>query len=119
MNRFQATTLAAGAAVCLGPALALGLLDVPREDLRDEIVPVALSTALLYSPYVGLAVIGERAKAPVGYGALAVLLLLTGIFLLGATSDAQGGLTAFYTLPAQWVVAVAAGAERFRRAPPG
>ncbi|MDP8909220.1 MAG: hypothetical protein M3N47_08925 [Chloroflexota bacterium] len=117
-------TLAIGAAVNVVPWLRF-LADAPAAELADELVVSGVGVALLCSPYVLLAFAGQRARPTVRYGALALLLLATGVFYVAATSDAQGGLAAIYTLPFQWLVAGLSGVSRFRAreneaaAPPG
>ncbi len=109
---FQIVVLTVGAALSALPFVEY-LLDVPDEQLGAELSSVVVGALLLFSPYVGLAVLGRRARPLAGYGALVILVALSVAFLAVAASDAQGGLVALYTLPLQWFVAMSVRAQRF------
>ncbi len=111
---FGVTTLVLGACVVVGPRIAV-LIDVPRDQLGDEIGAAVLGMPLLVSPYVGLALLGRSSRNAVRYGALALILVASFIFYLSAASDAQGALVVIYTLPCQWGLAIAVAHARFRQ----
>jgi len=110
--------LVLGAAVSFGPFLYLLLFAVSGEELLIELPAAATGSLLLFSPYVGLAFLGRRARPRIAFGALALLVVVSGVFYALAGSDAQGGLFALYTLPFQWLVAGLSAARRLRRPSP-
>ena len=114
--RFSLIVVAVGAAVTVLPFFDY-LLDVPPDELRVELRDKGVGLLFLVSPYLGLAVLGRRARPVVGYGALALLMLGSLVYLIGAGSDPQGGLVALYILPLQWLTAILAAASR-SSAPP-
>lgn len=118
MNRvFQAIALCAGAAVTALPFLSY-IVEVPASELGYELTGAGTGALLLFSPYVGLAVLAKGARRLIGYGALVLLLIGSGMIHALASGDAQGGLIAVYIIPAQWLVAALAGSSRLSSARP-
>lgn len=111
---FVAVVLVVGAAVCGLPYLSY-LSDVPPAEYAVEARASGIGALLLFSPYVALAAFSLKTKLWAGCVALLLLLVGSAGFLLVASSDPQGALIAFYILPAQWLVAVFSGDDRFRR----
>jgi hypothetical protein len=70
---------------------------------------------LLFSPYVGLAFVGPRARPIVAYAALAAVLALSAAFWVAARSDAQGAVSILYLGPLQWLIAASTALNRLRR----
>ncbi len=89
------------------------LFEVPASELVYELTSAGMGTLVLVSPYVGLAWLGRHARPLVGYGALALLLVGSGLVFVAASSDAQGALIAIYVLALQWFLAALAGSRRF------
>ncbi len=117
LNRFQLVTLVLGAGASIGVevwTLVRFALEFPVE-LYYEVGPAIVGSLLLYSPYVGLALLGRRVRPVIGYGALGILLIVSGLFYVIAASSSTGALIVFSTLPFQWLVAALAGIRRFRR----
>jgi len=104
---FPLVVLGLGGAACVLPLLS-SLFALPQEELTGELPYAAASALFLVSPYVGLSWLGQQARPLVGYGALALLLMSSGLVLFLASSDAQGGIIAFYIVPLQWLVAASA-----------
>ncbi len=115
-RRFPLVVVVLGAAVTLVPFVAY-LGSVPEGELGVELSSGGVGALLLFSPYIALAVLGRRARPLVGYGALALLLVGSAVFLAVASSDPQGALIALYTLPLQWLVVACTLASR-SSAPP-
>ncbi len=114
MRLLSTVVLVVGAAVCGLPFVGY-LSDVPPAEYAIEARDSGMGAMLLYSPYAALAALGRNARPWAGLVALSLLLLGSAVFFLVASSDAQGGLVGIYILPAQWLVAVYAGDDRFRR----
>lgn len=119
LDRFQRRALITGVIATFGFAVAVVVLRVPPEDWPAEFVPAMVGAAFLCSPYVALAFIAAEALAMVRYTALMMLVGLTALTWWSASTDAQGGLIALYTLPCQWMIAMLTGYSRFRVQGPG
>ena len=117
---FAPVCLLLGAAISFGPEVYF-LLSAPsgEEELLLELPVTVTASLAFFSPYLGLAFLGRGARPRVAFGALALLVVVSGVFYAVAGSDAQGGLFAFYTLPLQWLVAGLTVASRQPRASTG
>lgn len=114
MRLLPAIVLVVGAAACGLPFVGY-LSDVPPAEYAVEARASGMGALILYSLYVALAALSRRSRPWAGLLALSLLLLGSAIFFVVASSDAQGGLVGLYIVPAQWLVAVYAGDDRFRR----
>ena len=113
---FQAVVLTAGAVVSALP-FASYIVSIPASDVAYELTGAGVGVLLLFSPYIGLAMLAERARRPIGYGALALLLAGSAFFHAVASTDPQACFVALYVIPAQWLVAVSTASSRFARSP--
>lgn len=114
---FAILTLTLGALATIGVSAYEHLAfvrDFP-EQADDEAGLWRVGDFLLFSPYVGLAFVGPRARPIVAYAALAAVLALSAAFYVVARSDPQGAVSILYIGPLQWLIAASTTLNRLRR----
>lgn len=110
LSAYQRQTLIVGCVAAFGFPIVVMAFFIPLSGWLIALGSVLFGGLILWTPFLGLAFIaGEARSRVVRYGGLAVLVALSVFTWWVASSDAQGGIVALYTVPAQWLVAMLTG----------